>query len=440
MKLFVNKHFEVTKKLYVVFVACFLLTHLTARASESSPAYKLKTTIKTDNDSTVNSFIKELLAKKAEKHIFHYPNSVERFYAQRNFQSAWTNKDRDLKQTSEAMLLLDCVLQFGLFHADYHSDVLTYDRMRNVFEERSKPTIRQKAMFDMMLTDAMITLINNLHYGKLNPIYSASKIDKGEISGFCTEEILMRAMRKSALKDMIMNVQPRSKTYVLMQEYMKLIKGQYVDDCYETPEGVVRKLAINMERLRWIDSDEDPAIKINIPAYTLQLIEGDSTYNFKIIVGKPENRTRVLKSRVNYISSLSAQNKQGARIFFKFPNAYGIQLYGSPDQQSFKLKNRALSNKNIQVEKAEKLASLLLKGDQSGQKVSALLHSVKSNQSKDFGLRNPVPICIYYLTCEILDGLITNYEDVYKNDTALELAYYGAKKVPVLKEIKLKKN
>ena len=48
--------------------------------------------------------------------------------------------------------------------------------------------------------------------------------------------------------------QPKSKLYLDMQDHMRLVVGQRSGDCYLIPQPLVRKMAINLERLRWISS------------------------------------------------------------------------------------------------------------------------------------------------------------------------------------------
>ena len=46
-----------------------------------------------------------------------------------------------------------------------------------MIEEPGRISNSKKARFDILLTDALVALMNNLHYGKLNPKYAAEKID-----------------------------------------------------------------------------------------------------------------------------------------------------------------------------------------------------------------------------------------------------------------------
>ncbi|WP_449436903.1 hypothetical protein [Pedobacter steynii] len=246
----------------------------------------------------------------------HFPNSVKRFYKANGFNYAWIKSKTEADRTWAGMLLLDCVLQFGLNRKDYHPEKFSYDSLRTMINEPEKMSESAKVQYEILLTDAMITLINHLHYGKLNPEFTATRIDRGGLMSFNTESELIKALSGKDFMMTILNVQPKVKDYEALQSYMRLIKGQYVDDCYEVPEAEARKVAINMERLRWANFNGETYLQINIPSYSLTLHEKDTTYDFKVIVGKLEAKTPVLSSVIGYITTGPGQ-KVSYRVFTK---------------------------------------------------------------------------------------------------------------------------
>ncbi|WP_316818258.1 L,D-transpeptidase family protein [Pedobacter nyackensis] len=453
-----------------------------------------------DNDTSVIAVIRNLITTNAGKKVFYYPKSLERFYNKSQFQPKWIKPDNDNKKTWEALLMLDCVLQFGLNHTDYHPKELLFTTMHDILENSLTVSASQKAWFDMLLSDALITFMNHLHFGKLNPVFTPAFVDKGEVAGFCAEDILADAMIQNDFISAVLNVQPKIKEYVLMQDYMKLLKGQYVGDCYEAPEGIVRKLAINMERLRWAAINEDSFIQINIPSYTLKLHVPDSTYKFKVVVGKPISPTPVLNSSISYFStapdwkvpakifvkemlpralkdpqylennhlaiydgkgnfvvatkdSLMLVRKNPGKYFmrqsagcdnalglvvFRFQNPFSIYLHDTPEQQFFDREVRALSHGCIRVQYAEKLASILLTLDGQKNKIKLLHQAMGNYQPQNFNLRKSVPLIITYLTCEVGEIGVVEYDDIYKKDKALELAFYGGETSSPAKELDIK--
>ncbi|SHF39708.1 L,D-transpeptidase scaffold domain-containing protein [Pedobacter caeni] len=486
MKQLANTHSGYKGRIYAVLILIIVLLHFSFQSKSSFCVLSDKTTFNVENDTLMKVAIKGMLANKTAMSSFNYPKSVERFYLKSELNPGWIKDEKEIRRTWEALLMLDCVLQFGLSHADYHPSELEYETMHNIYRIPSSVSPAQKARFDMMLTDAMITFIYHLHFGKLNPVYTAERLDNEAVPEFCAEKILYDAKTQSDFMNLILNLQPKSRAYILMQEHMRLMKGQYLDDCYEVPEETVRKLAINMERLRWAGLEKTPSIRINIPSYSLALQFPDSVYQFKVIVGKAAWPTPILQSvlsqfstapdwrvpgkifvnellpkiiknpgfletnhfaiydlKGNYIDpiknnlamikrnpgqyflrqSAGCDNALG-RVVFRFANTFGIYLHDTPEQQLFNREFRALSHGCIRVEEAGKMAALLLEFDGTPKSIKVLHQAMAIYEPKTFTLKSGIPIQTLYLTCEIVDGQIKNYEDVYNMDKALEQALY----------------
>jgi murein L,D-transpeptidase YcbB/YkuD len=422
----------------------------------------------------------------------NYPGSTKYFYTQRMFGPNWVLSNDDGKQTWAAMLMIDCVKQFGLIHNDYHPQELLYDRLHNILERSNTVSIPQQARFDIMLTDAMLTFINHLHYGKFNPEYPASKIDEGKLDDdklmdFKATDLLAKATGDKDFMQVIISAQPQDATYQQLQNYMHLVAGIYIDDCYEFPEANIRKMAINMERLRWAAIDSSNCIQINIPSYLLKFYHAGVIDTFKVIVGKAQNPTPTLQSAIRYFttapewrvpakifadellpkaiedSNYLAKNhysiyddqelliqpdksslikikedpgkyyvRQSAGgdnalglIVFRFPNMYDVYLHDTPNKNLFNNDERALSHGCIRVEHAELLASKLLVNDGTANKVRALRGSINATQTKTFNLKKAVPIKVTYLTCEMKEGELVIYKDIYNLDKDMEAAIYG---------------
>jgi murein L,D-transpeptidase YcbB/YkuD len=189
---------------------------------------------------------------KQHKADLHYPLSVERFYKQEGFRLVWLLKDTVKTPAWDALLLLDCILQYGLNPADYHPLELTYDNLHLM--QTDKVSNSDKANFDIVLTDAIITLINNLHYGKLNPEFSAEKIDSKDIKQFKGDKVLLNSLELNNITNAILIAQPQSEAYTNLQRHMLVLTTKYSGSNYVKAEKDIRKMAINMERLRWIST------------------------------------------------------------------------------------------------------------------------------------------------------------------------------------------
>ena len=423
----------------------------------------------------------------ASKAMLNFPKTVERYYQTKGFELSWVQKGRKHANTEIAMMLLDCVKQFGLDPHDYHPNELLYSRLALLEQYPDSISQVERTVFDEFLTDAVITMMNHLHYGKFNPFYSTSEIDNGNLPHFNADFKLFRIIDVEDFYAQLVKVQPASPEYANLQKNMQLVLGQYILDSYEYPQANVRKMAINMERLRWLTYTEANHIQVNIPSYQLKLTTGDTVNNFKVIVGNPGNPTQTFESkltrftaapdwkvpaglfvaeilpaalkdisylkknrysiydnqhkhikinrrRLNKISQNPAvymarqspidENTLGS-IRFRIDDQPDGTLYDHSGKNVFNYKERASSKGCLQIENPERLAKLLLVADGSGEKIKVLERTLKDYQYKNFYLKNPVPIAVTYLTCEMIDGMLVIYKDIYQKDTELESRLFG---------------
>lgn len=374
----------------------------------------------------------------------YFPRSVKRFYAARDFKPVWLIREPgETGHAWQAMMLLDCVLQYGLAHTDYHPDELRYDVLHDIFEQPEKIAPDRQARFELMLTDAMLALTDHLHYGKLNPALPAIKVDasRGDIR---LESVLKTALAEKEISGGLLAVQPKGQAYQEMQRWMHKWKGQYLDDCYEVPEESVRKVAINMERLRWAAIGDGPYLQVNIPSFTLYLYLPDSTYRFKVVTGKPVTPTPLLQSKVYAVSIvvpetilpdqlrtlelLPQSNTPGVSarslLIFPFSGRYPVSLTEMKETVWFKRNQRALSQGNIGVEKPEKLAELLLRSDHQANQIKLLRKTRLAGKGMALRFRQPMPVKVTYMTCWFQDGQLMTYPDIYQLDHKLEQAIY----------------
>ena len=207
-----------------------------------------------NRDTSVAAIIKERLANNRDG--LKYPASVKRFYQQEGFKLVWLLKDSAKMPAWDAMLLLDCLLQYGLNPADYHPKDFTYRSLNAL--QTGKGGNNKRAAFDINMTDAIITLINNLHYGKLNPQFPRARIDANNLTEFKADNALADALEWNSLSDMITDVQPQTEAYNNLQRHMLLLTTRFTGLNFITPVTEMRKIAINMERLRWIYTTGKP--------------------------------------------------------------------------------------------------------------------------------------------------------------------------------------
>jgi len=477
----------------ILLITSALLILLSVCADAQSPSKRINSTaVPVAPDTSFYVHIQEQLNSNHSQATLYYPVAVKHFYTLNSFQPAWVKAGRNTDKTWQAMIMIDCVLQFGLSNNDYHPHELLYNKLHDILETPQRISNNEKVRFDFLLTDALISLMNNMHFGKLNPDYPASKIDGEMINGFNAETVLFSALKRADFMTVLIGVQPKSIAYTHLQNYMRVVSGQQAGDCYEVPDGVLKKVAINMERLRWAEIAKETYIHINIPSYSLKFYQPDTTYQFKVIVGKPANPTPGLQSAISYFTTapewkvpkkifvkeilpkalanieyrehnhFDIYNDKGVWIeptkvnllainrargnyhatqssgcdnalglvVFRFPNIYDIYLHDTPEQKLFKKDERAFIHGCIRVEQAEKLAGLILKNDNSIDKIAVVHKAIATYTTKTFTLKKPLPIVVTYLTCEVANGICTIYPDIYGLDDSLAMALY--QKYPVL--------
>jgi len=424
---------------------------------------------------------------KQSQHLY-YPLSVKRFYSAMNFRTAWLAPDTVKTHTYDAMLLLDCVRQYGLNHADYYPDKLLYDKLNAITTNYALSNPDERASFDIFLTDAMIRFVNNLHYGKLNPRYTEKLLDARSNDGLRAENVLLSAIKTNNFVGDIERVQPRSELYRNLQRQMHQMAGVYVGDCYDVPEASLRQVAVNMERLRWIPVKGRTYIQINIPSFTLRFRQQDTDVSYRVVVGKRETPTTIASGTltniilgdpipdtrrwlpsslndINYVEkhayqltdldgrrieptaaniAIAKQNPSKYRLIvpkpgqntanlinFELSDAPNIILAGRANGRSFKTTNLALSIGNIGVEQAGKLAASLLKYDSGRGNSIELDQAIITKQRRNYQLKSPLPVYVTYQTCEVKEGMLETYDDIYHLDERVSKALFkGAITVP----------
>ena len=402
----------------------FFVLQISGIAKAADIRKNTRPTLFKDTDISVSTAIQTAINTGA----LLYPNSVERFYARNGNKLVWIAPEKIKTHDWDAMLLLDCVVQYGLMPADYHPTQLTYDQLHLLIEHPEKVSENQKAAYDILLTDAMIALINHLHFGKLNLNYSPEKLDAGNFNGCHADLELANALNTLNQENFLIaieSLQPKTKAYTNLQYHMHLLTGVYTEDNYEFPDSVIKKMAINLERLRWLANQETTYIAVNIPSFTLEFHQPDTTYQFRMLAGKPITPTPQFTSAIGTIQISKGWNASSKRIYFTFYNRDGIYLGNTPDQSDFKKGNRATTNSTLNVEHAQQLAGLLLANDGNLKSLPLITKALKNNEMRKFILKNKMPFQVTYLTCAVNEGELFLYNDVYQLDQGLEMKLYN---------------
>jgi L,D-transpeptidase YcbB len=243
----------------------------------------------------------------------------------------------------------------------------------------------------------------------------------------------------------------------------------------------IQKLAMNMERMRWLPRDLGKRyILVNQASFELRIIEDDRiTWTTKVIVGKADTQTsvfsdemetvvlnpywgvprsiikyemmpylvndpsyldrkgfEVVNSRGEVVSSSSVDwwaygdkipydirqppgddNALG-NIKFLFPNSHDIYMHDTPTKNLFAEKSRAFSHGCVRVENPRKLAEYVLGWDRA-----QIDDMIASGMNQDIQLPAHIPVHLNYFTAwPDVSGKIAYHPDVYNRDARLEKA------------------
>ncbi|TDK41835.1 L,D-transpeptidase family protein [Algoriphagus formosus] len=227
----------------------------------------------------------------------------------------------------------------------------------------------------------------------------------------------------------------------------------------QSPKDMMDKVAVNLERLRWLDGKKNgsKAILVNIADYKLVLLEKEDTiFQSKVIVGKSYHQSPVFEAKMSYLvfspywnipesivrneiipsvrknpNYLTQKNmevltynrevvdpstidwkkrsipylvrqKPGPQnslglVKFMFPNKHSVYIHDTPAKSLFGREERALSHGCIRLEKPRELAQLLLQ-DQKEWDDQKIWDAMNSHEEQTVNLKEKIPVYLIYLT------------------------------------------
>ena len=222
-----------------------------------------------------------------------------------------------------------------------------------------------------------------------------------------------------------------------------------------SPARRLSMLVANMEMWRWEPRDMGAErIEINIPDYTLRMMEGDDlVHQARVIVGKPDTPTPVFSNAMKYIlvnpiwrvpdsivrkelaphlaedpdyltrrgyqvaeigghmfvSQPPGEGNALGHILFMFPNEHAVYLHDTPLRGLFGMARRAFSHGCVRLDQPMRLAELVM-----GAGWSARLQAMIGSTERTVMLPHAIPIHLEYFT-EFVDatGALQEREDVY---------------------------
>jgi Uncharacterized protein conserved in bacteria len=120
---------------------------------------------------------------------------------------------------------------------------------------------------------------------------------------------------------------------------------------------------------------------------------------------------------------------------FNFSNPYSVYLHDTNERYLFKNASRALSHGCVRVEKWDKLAFYIARNDSMNLKegdslkynTDSIRTWLENKEKKRIGVKNGIPLFIAYFGCEVKNGKIRFYDDVYGEDKFMREKYFSAK-------------
>lgn len=415
--------------------------------------------------------------------------AVQNFYLQRNFAPAWTHPDSGWNHTAvQALALLKRAPEFGLNPDSYAWPLLQTlpDSLRH-----AASVAGSLSGFELRLTDALLRYATHLRYGQLQPFTTSPR----ELNGPATQQstaLLTHAVAVAEFEQTFLKCQPASSAYrALQQAWCRTLPADSVSATLKQPAygnaADFRRVALNLERLRWdvVLPDSEAYILVNIPAYSLQIIDqGKVMQTHRVVVGKPDTPTPTLDSRLavfmtapewrvphsiavreilpelqddpgfladnNYrlfdarnhlvnpwrvrwsrvtpqnfsytIRQKSGRHNALGNLVFYFANQHAIYLHDTPARALFREPQRARSHGCVRIEKPLELAAYLLRQEHQQAALPEIRRNIAAHTTCRYDLAQGMPIRIRYVTCEIQNNQLRFHPDIYCLDDNLATA------------------
>ena len=397
--------------------------------------------------------------------------AIEReFYKERGYTPAWIDGDRTTEPMKELVRHLHFAEAHALDSARYH--VAEFERIRQESQTRLRGTRFDVAIvpeLDAKLTYAYLSYAADLLAWSTSP----SQVSKNWLTNPKKEDLKARltsALEKGNVRDSLEGLAPTHPQYKGLQA--ALLRER------ENPTGQLEKIAMNLERWRWAPRDlGDRYVLVNVPAYTLQVMEGDSpALAMRIIVGQPDTQTPLFSDEMTYVvfspywnipanilreetlprvindpdflrrNNMEVVGTSGTidpasidwsdpsvtkavrfrqrpgpdnalgLVKFIFPNHFSIYLHDTPGDRLFFRDKRTFSHGCIRIEDPMAMAKYVL-GDQPEWTEPRIQQAMHAGTERTVKLKKPLPVHIGYWTAWVeADGSVRFTDDPYGLD------------------------
>ena len=397
---------------------------------------------------------------------------IERaFYQQRAFTPAWVDGDRTTAQWKDLVQQLKYSERHGLDPAKYH--VAEFEQFREQSQTKTSGTrfpLDQVPELDARMTFAYLRYAADLLGWDENPkaIYEDWIVPsrKVELAGQLTD-----AVSKGSVRESLESLAPTHQQYKGLQAALAFER--------QHPSGHADQIRMNMERWRWAPHDlGDRYVLVNVPAYQMQVMEGDKpVLAMRVVVGDPKHETPLFSdemttvvfspnwnvpesiirnemlpklvddpgylqrqdiqvvgtsgqvldaeavdwfdesalARLHFRQAPGPKNALGL-VKFQFPNAFDIYMHDTPQNALFNKEHRALSHGCVRLENPVALAEYVLR-DKPEWTMEKIDEAMNAGQERAVALKEHLPVHIGYFTAWVNpDGSVTYTDDPYELD------------------------
>ena len=497
-----NRLFKALLKYYVVVAALifFCGQFFISCKERTKPTEKVMVQAPEKMDEKVEELIQNFLdyseskdGKLDDSTILYQLPILAELYKEKSYTPQWSSSENWLKQGDSLLLFIENAKYYGLFPSDYHSSQLRF--LKTKFSQAKEADTKDASSWaraDLMLSDALISMIHDIKLGRLpndsitlrkdsvlteefisskfNAAASGLSLDiiipplepkhegyrdlKTAVKNFLStadfkpiSPIVFPNKNRDELRQAVIkrlfdihfidstSLNADSSQLVLFLKKLQKERGMTIDGKIGaqtirmlnlSDEEKFKRIAITMDRYKMLpDSMPEKYIWVNIPSYTLRLINKDTmVIKSKVVVGKPLTRTPVLTSAVSEMitypqwtipasiiekeilpglkrdtaylrkkgySLLNSKNEelradsinwfkykktipfkviQGSGddnalgvLKFNFNNKYSVYMHDTNQRSFFGMDSRALSHGCVRVQEWERMAMYILNND-----------------------------------------------------------------------------